>query len=79
MSRAQEIMQHAERQMDGCEYAVLSGDVLSLTAQSACSAYDCEFVALAGNLEVPLITNDRQIVAAFPQTAITALSYLKNG
>jgi predicted nucleic acid-binding protein len=41
-------------------------DVLNLTAQSSCTSYDCEFVALADNLGVPLITVDQKVIAAFP-------------
>jgi predicted nucleic acid-binding protein len=38
-------------------------------ARSKCSAYDCEFVALAQGLKVPLITTDRKLVREFPRTA----------
>ena len=38
---------------------------------STCSAYDCEFVALARDLQIPLITVDRQILNDFPETAIS--------
>jgi predicted nucleic acid-binding protein len=48
---------------------VNSLDVLRLVQQSKCSAYDCEFVALARSLNVPLITMDKQILKDFPTTA----------
>ncbi|MFP4307942.1 MAG: hypothetical protein ACLFQQ_12070 [Desulfococcaceae bacterium] len=51
------------------EYLVNSLDVLNLVQQSKCSAYDCEFVALAQNLKLPLITMDKQILKEFPATA----------
>jgi len=38
--------------------------VLSLALASGCSAYDCEFVWLARDLRVPLVTADRQVLAA---------------
>jgi predicted nucleic acid-binding protein len=36
-----------------------------------CSAYDCEFVALAKYLGLPLVTVDKQILAQFTGTAIS--------
>ena len=60
----------AEQAIRGHEYTVQSDQVLRLAAQSGCSAYDCEFVALARDLGVRLVTSDRPILAAFPDTAI---------
>jgi predicted nucleic acid-binding protein len=59
----------AEQQMDGNERLVDSRDVLRLAAKSRCSAYDCEYVALAEAAGVPLITNDAQILKEFPSIA----------
>jgi predicted nucleic acid-binding protein len=59
----------AEHQMDGNEQLVDSRDVLRLASQSRCSAYDCEYVALAEAAGVPLITNDAQILKEFPSIA----------
>ena len=55
--------------MGGREYDVTSLDVLSLVSQSNCSAYDCEFVALAQACQCPLVTMDSKLQKAFPQTA----------
>jgi predicted nucleic acid-binding protein len=48
---------------------VASEQVLQLATSSRCSAYDCEFVAAAPQLGVPLATEDRAILAAFPHLA----------
>ena len=60
---------NAEAQMTGAERPVETEDVLSLAARSGCSAYDCEFVALAMSLGVPLVTCDRKLAKAFPKVA----------
>jgi len=59
----------AERQMDGNERMVDSHAVLRLAIQSGCTAYDCEYVALAEATGVALITNDNQVLKAFPLIA----------
>ena len=48
---------------------VASEQVLQLATSSRCSAYECEFVAAAPQLGVPLVSEDRAIVAAFPDLA----------
>lgn len=67
----------AERQLSGQEYSIVSHRVLQLAAESGCSAYDCEFVALAQDLEVPLVTPDRQLFAAFPSTAVSPEAFAR--
>lgn len=45
--------------------------VVQLVTMSRCSAYDLEFVAIALALNVPLVTNDKQLLAEFPRTAVS--------
>jgi len=70
LEAAQRIMEEATSLMSGREYEVASARVLGLAAASACSAYDCEFVALAQDLDVRLVTVDRGILKEFPDTAV---------
>jgi predicted nucleic acid-binding protein len=71
-------MEEAEQHLEGNEIPVSSFNVLSLSAQSACTAYDCEFVALARALRIPLVTWDRKILAAFPANAVDPETFLRN-
>ncbi len=72
------IMDEATRLMDGREYESASMDVLQLVRESKCSAYDCEFVALASNLKIPLVTVDKQILREFPAVAISLDEFTSN-
>ena len=69
-NQALRFVQMAERDMQGREYSVPAAEVLKLAGQTGHSAYDCEYVALAQMLGVPLVTGDKQLPAIFPGTAI---------
>jgi predicted nucleic acid-binding protein len=75
-SQATEIMLKAESLLAGNEQPVKSVSVLGLVNQSTCSAYDCEYVALAKELNVKLITYDKKILREFPETAMKAEDYI---
>lgn len=53
-----------------------SNAVFALALQSGCSAYDCEFVWLARNLRVPLVTADMKVLGAFSGLAINPVTFL---
>ena len=61
----------AEDLMAGSEYQIDSFSVLELVRDSECSAYDCEFVALALRLNTKLITMDGKVLRAFPNVAVS--------
>ena len=63
------ILEQAESLLGDDEYEVPSAHIMQLVNSSACSSYDCEFVALAGYLGVPLITADRKLLREFPDIA----------
>ncbi len=65
-----QIMQEAEELMKSSAYKVNSLDVLSLVNASNCSSYDCEFVALAKDLEISLVTFDKKLCKEFPKIAV---------
>ena len=78
LEEAHQIMQQATLTMAGREYAVNSLEVLRLAGKSSCSAYDCEFVVLADELGIPLVTVDRKILKAFPETAVSLESFISD-
>ena len=61
------IFQRAAELIGAEEYEVETTDVLRLSQQSRCSAYDCEYVAMAEFLDLTLVTADTQIANAFPR------------
>lgn len=69
------ILQQAEKLMQNNEYEVSSSHVMQLVNSSNCSSYDCEFVALAQHLDVPLVTADKKILREFPKNATSLESY----
>lgn len=69
LAEIQNFMSDAEELLSGREYVVSSDVVLSLAANSGCTAYDCEFIYLAEELSVPMVTSDKKLLSAFPQIA----------
>lgn len=63
------IQAEAEALLAGNEHETDSRRVLELVRDSDCTAYDCEFVALAMRLGVTLVTMDAKLLRAFPQHA----------
>lgn len=63
-SRAELLMAKGERQVN-------SDAVLRLAHASKCAAYDCEFVALAEEMGVRLVTEDKLIRREFPHIALS--------
>ena len=64
------LQREAESLLAGAEFAVDSSAVLELVRDSDCSAYDCEFMALAIKLNTKLVTVDKKLLRAFPTRAI---------
>ena len=62
-------VREAEALLRGREELPEAEHVMRLVARSTCSAYDCEYVAVAEALGVPLVTADRRILKDFPAIA----------
>ncbi len=76
LAESRQIMNEALYLMEEQEYEVDSQQVLSLDAASNCSAYDCEFVALAQQLGVVLVTVDKQLLDNSPDITTSLSSFV---
>ena len=72
------ICEKAESAMARSEFSARERDVFDLVGRSSCTAYDCEFVAVAREQGVPLITADRQILREFPHLAVSLEDFLSS-
>ena len=62
---------NVQKDLGAHEFTVPTERILKLVLASDCTAYDCEYVALAQDLKVPLVTTDKQILRVFPKTAMS--------
>lgn len=76
IQQVQRIMNSALELLKGREYEVSSYEVLRLASVSLCSAYDCEFIATASDLKVPLVTVDKQLLDKYPSVAISLNTFV---
>ena len=68
------LQSEAESLLAGAEFEVDSGSVLELVRDSDCSAYDCEFIALAIKLNTKLVTVDKKLLREFPTRAVVLVA-----
>lgn len=71
LEQAQKIMENTLWLMEERQIVPNSNRVLALAANSPCTAYDCEFIALAEQLGIRLVTADKQLIKIFPEIAIS--------
>ncbi len=67
---ARALQAEAESLLRGNEHEIDSQSVLEAVRDSDCSAYDCEFAALAARLNTRLVTMDAKLLKAFPKRAV---------
>ena len=67
---ALQIADRVDADMRDATVSVRTADVLRLVDAFGHPAYDCEYVALARRLGVPLVTGDKQFPKLFPETAV---------
>ena len=75
--KALQLQETAESSMADNEFDVSSAQVLALVDKSNCSSYDCEFIALAQHLNIPLVTQDKKVLREFPSISNTVADFIK--
>lgn len=75
-SEVHDLMRLAEIFLQGREHLPSSAQVLQLALDSGCTAYDCEFISVAQELDAPLLTYDKALLTAFPQVARSVPSFI---
>lgn len=76
LDQALDIGRVAEAQMEGRDGEPGTTIVLALAESSGATAYDCEFIAMAEQHGVSLVTFDTKLEARFPGTAISPTKFL---
>ena len=77
LSRAQEIMTNGMVTLENRQVIPSPEKILELISKSDCTAYDCEFIALAQQLDVLLVTADKQLLTRFPDSAMSLEEFTK--
>ncbi len=78
LEKALQLQDIAESIMAQNEFDISSSQVLALVEKSNCSSYDCEFIALANQLNIQLVTQDKKVLKEFPSSAISVSDFLSH-
>ncbi len=76
---AETVMRKAADSLLGGEHLVTDATVLDFVIRSKCSAYDCEFIALAHGLGVLLVTEDKALLTHFPRQCRSLKNAIRTG
>lgn len=69
--------EQGERLLENSWMEVPIDRILSVVTESDLSAYDAQYVALARDVDRPLLTYDRPVLSAFPEIALTPKQFLQ--
>jgi predicted nucleic acid-binding protein len=75
LAEALDYARRAEEDLRESTRSVPTRRVLQLVDETDHSAYDCEYVALAQELNVTLVTGDQTVSDLFPDTAVLLEDY----
>jgi predicted nucleic acid-binding protein len=77
LPQARQVMEDALETLKDRQIIPSYEKILDLIAESDCTAYDCEFIALARQLSIQLVTADKQLLKQFPDCAISLEEFVK--
>lgn len=77
LPEAKQVMTDALQTLEKRQIIPSHEKILDLIAESDCTAYDCEFIALARQLGIQLVTADKQLLQRFPDYAISLDEFVK--
>lgn len=77
LQEGKRIMQNTKLTLENRQVVPSDDEILNLIESSNCTAYDCEFVALARQLNVYLVTADKQLLKEFQDCAISLEEFVK--
>jgi predicted nucleic acid-binding protein len=77
LQEGKRIMQNARLTLENRQVIPSDDEILNLIESSNCRAYDDEFVSLARQLNIFLVTADKQLLKEFPGCAISLEDFIK--
>ena len=76
LTQCRKLLDHAERFIEVAHSEVEMDTALAVAAKYSITGYDAQYVALAQNLNVPLITEDRKLRGAVPGISFSMNDFL---
>ncbi len=77
LKQAKQIMENALQTLESQQVSSSANEILELIKISECTAYDCEFIALARQLDIRVVTADKQLLKQFPECAISLEKFVQ--
>lgn len=75
--QAKQVMEDAILTLENRQVLPSSEKILDLISETDCTAYDCEFIALAQQLDVSLVTADKQLLSRYPNSTISLEEFVE--
>lgn len=75
--QAKQVMEGAILTLENRQVLPSSEKILDLISKTNCTAYDCEFIALAQQLDVSLVTADKQLLSRYPNSTISLEEFVE--
>lgn len=75
--QAKQVMEDAILTLENRQVLPSSEKILDLISETDCTAYDCEFIALAQQLDVSLVTADKRLLSRFPNSTISLEEFVE--